>query len=109
MNINPESLYRTGQSASTPAPAGAGRRAGSPAADAPALRDDALSFSAGAETFLSARARLDEVPQASRDERIAKLAELVARGEYSVDGETIANAMIADEPTARMLGLGPAQ
>jgi flagellar biosynthesis anti-sigma factor FlgM len=109
MNINPESLYRATQSSSTPQPAATGRRQGPRTPEASAPAGDALSFSARAETFLSARARLEALPQPSREERVAKLARLVASGAYAVDGQAVADAMLADEPTAGMFGLGTAR
>jgi flagellar biosynthesis anti-sigma factor FlgM len=109
MNIHPEDLYRVTQSSSTPVPSTTGRRPGPRPDQAPGLRDDARSFSARAETFLSARARLDGTPQPSRQARVAELTRLVASGTYAVDGEAIAGAMLADESTARMLGVDPAR
>jgi flagellar biosynthesis anti-sigma factor FlgM len=109
MNINPESLYRMAQSSSAPTPSGPGRRQGTPTPGSPGLRDDAFSLSTRAETFLSARTRLEGATSTSRSERIAQLAGLIARGEYKVDASAIADAMLADDATSQALGLGPAR
>lgn len=109
MRIDPENLYRTTQSSGAGAST-ADRRANTagPAAT-PDVQSGALSFSARAETFLSARARLDDAPETSREDRIARLAGLIARGEYVVDGEAVADAMLVDESTSKILGFGPAR
>ena len=108
MNINPEGPYRAGQSVPV-APSIADGPTRPRAEGRQGLPDDSLSFSAHATTFLSARARLEGAPQPSRAERIEELAGLVAGGAYTVDGEAVAGAMLADESTARMLGFGLAR
>lgn len=88
---------RTGSAADTPLGSGGPRPSG------------AIELSAEAQDFLRVRSRLDAVAPPSREQRIAELAGLVARGAYRVDGEGIADAMLRDEGTASMLGLPPAR
>lgn len=64
--------------------------------------------SARARDLLRLRPQLEALPETSREERIARLAGLIARGEYRVDGERIARAMLRDPAIAEMLGLPPA-
>ena len=109
MNINPESLYRAAQSASAPAPSSPSRRLAAPAEGVPGPRDDTLSFSARAEAYLSARTQLERAPEVSRAERVATLAGLIARGEYTIDTAALADDMLADDATAWALGFGPAR
>jgi anti-sigma28 factor (negative regulator of flagellin synthesis) len=59
--------------------------------------------------FIQLRPRLEGLPEPSREERIARLKGLIARGEYAVDGARIAEAMLRDPAVTTTLGLGPAR
>lgn len=69
------------------------------------LRADEVAFSPRAEEFRRVRSHLDGLPDTVSD-RVAQLRALVERGVYAVDGERVAAAMLRDEATARLLGLG---
>jgi len=69
---------------------------------------DALILSERADTYQRVRPRLDALPEA-REGRLARIRELLARGEYVVDSQLIAEAMLSDEATAQVLGAGPAR
>jgi anti-sigma28 factor (negative regulator of flagellin synthesis) len=56
---------------------------------------------------LRIRLQLERLPDAAREERIARLRALVADGSYVVEGERIADALLADDAIRRMLGYGP--
>jgi len=88
------------------------RRAASPArpegtssAAAPtAPPTSSLHVSAHGERFVSLRARLEGLEPARAD-RVERLRQLVASGQYRPDSEAIAKAMLADPATAAALGL----
>lgn len=63
-----------------------------------------VNVSAHGERFVSLRARLEGL-EASRADRVERLRELVATGQYRPDSEAIATAMLADPATAAALGL----
>ena len=63
-----------------------------------------LQVSASGEQFASLRTRLERL-DASRAEKVERLRELVQSGRYKVDGEAIAEAMLADPATADALGM----
>jgi hypothetical protein len=44
---------------------------------------------------------------ATRESRVSRIKALIERGAYKVEGEQIAGAMLADEATARLLGVDP--
>ena len=84
-----------------PAPTPADKRAGQArTADA----SSSLELSARGERFVSLRAKLDTL-DASRADRVERLRALVASGQYKVDGQTIADAMLKDPATADALGM----
>jgi hypothetical protein len=56
---------------------------------------------------LRLRPRLEALPPASREERIAELRDRIARGAYELPGERIAEAMLRDPGLAAALGLAP--
>ena len=110
----PGSPRRDGQ----PRPRGQPDRVDAPAAkgqaQGPAGRDvrsgarrspDQVTLSSQAEEFRRLRARLDQLPD-PRGARVAELRALVAKGAYCVDGAKVADAMLDDPMTARLLGLG---
>lgn len=66
---------------------------------------DALSLSARAEEFRRVRPQLETLTE-SRQERIARVTALVQNKAYRVSSEQIAEAMLRDESTADVLGLG---
>jgi hypothetical protein len=56
--------------------------------------------------FRQLRARLAGLPEpAGQAARVKDLTALVASGRYQVDGTRIAQALLRDEPTAKLLGL----
>jgi flagellar biosynthesis anti-sigma factor FlgM len=79
------------------------------AAGAGAVRKDQVELSSRAETFRKVRPQLDAMPDADRKERVARLRELIAQGQYEVSGEKIADAVVQDEKTAELLGIPPAR
>jgi flagellar biosynthesis anti-sigma factor FlgM len=112
MKIDPEHLPKVGKDPT---------RVGGPAKRAPVRdsqrqdaaqapdtsRSDGLTLSRGADRFRQLRARLESLPEPQQSERLAQLKALVDSGQYKVEGEKIARAMLADEATASALGLGP--
>jgi flagellar biosynthesis anti-sigma factor FlgM len=112
MKIDPEHLPRVGKDPT---------RVGGPAKRAPVRdshkqngaqatdtsRADGLTLSPGADRFRQLRVRLESLPEPQQSERVARLKALVDAGEYTVDAEQIARAMLADEGTASALGFGP--
>ena len=111
MKIDPEHASRLGRETTPVAGASAGGRvSGGDAAPTgrPATSSgprDGLVLSSDGERFRQLRARLADLPEPSRPDRIAALRELIASGAYAVDGSRIAEAMLEDEPTAALLGL----
>lgn len=91
-----------GSSARTPRPA---RPQGSPGSTPADPAPSSLNMSARGERFLSLRARLEGL-EASRPERVERLRQLVAAGQYRPDSEATAAAMLADPATADALGMG---
>jgi len=97
---------------STRSAAGSTRRAASPlrpqgtssAAAPTAPPTSSLHVSAHGERFVSLRARLEGLEPARAD-RVERLRQLVASGQYRPDSEAIAKAMLADPATAAALGL----
>ena len=77
------------------------RRAG---AGKPSDAASSLELSARGEKFVSLRSKLETL-DASRAERVERLRALVASGRYKVDGQTIAEGMLADPATADALGM----
>jgi flagellar biosynthesis anti-sigma factor FlgM len=68
---------------------------------------DGFTLSPGANRFHQLRTRLETVSEPRQSERVARLKALIDAGEYHVDGEKIARAMLADDATVAALGLGP--
>ena len=102
MNIDPKNATSiTGGSPQVSGPARAAARSGG--AGAPTA-GDRLEFSGRAEAFRRARPRLDALPDTGRAQRVAELKAAVANDTYKVSGQTIADAMVSDEATARVLG-----
>jgi flagellar biosynthesis anti-sigma factor FlgM len=79
-----------------------GNRPSDPAADG-------LQLSAAGDRFRQLRTRVESLPESGQPERVARLKALVDAGEYQVDGQRVAKAMLEDEPTAALLGLKPAR
>ncbi len=105
MRIDPNSPERLGQQL----PVSARNRitgttpSGSPDAGAP-QSSDRLDLSAQAEQFRRLRPQLEALPETSREERITRLRAAITGGTYSVDGQTIAGAMLRDDSVASLLG-----
>ena len=64
-----------------------------------------VEISAQAREYLKVRSQLDSAGAMNREERVARLRDLVARDAYHVDGTVIAGAMLEDAATAFVLGL----
>ncbi len=75
----------------------------------PPSPSDHLALSEEAREFQRLRPRLEALPGTGRAERVAELKALVSRGDYAVEGERVADAMLNDEAALLMLGLGRAQ
>jgi anti-sigma28 factor (negative regulator of flagellin synthesis) len=82
----------------------AARPQGSPGDTPAGPAPSSLHMSARGERFLSLRTRLDGL-EASRPERLERLTQLVAAGQYQPDSEAIAAAMLNDPATAAALGM----
>lgn len=107
IHMEPKGPTRSGGSPpSVPPPSRRGEVAGGegrgPAA--PGARGDEAVFSPRAEEFRRIRLHLDGLSDTVSD-RVAQLRALVERDAYVVDGALIADAMLSDEATARLLGL----
>jgi negative regulator of flagellin synthesis FlgM len=112
MKIDPEHLPRVGKEPTRvggPAKRAPVReaRASDPAQAADKSNADGLTLSAGADRFRQLRVRLETLPEPKQSERVARLKALVDAGEYKVDAEKIARAMLADDATASALGFDP--
>ena len=112
MKIDPEHLPRVGKEPTKvggPAKRAPVRDSQKPdgAQAAETSRPDGLQLSPGADRFRQLRARLESLPEPQQSERVARLKALVDAGEYKVDGEQVAKAMLADDATASALGFGP--
>ncbi len=70
---------------------------------------DGLVLSREADRFRQLRARLEELPEPFRPERVGALQGLVASGRYRVEGERVSEAVLKDEATAAALGLSRAR
>jgi flagellar biosynthesis anti-sigma factor FlgM len=100
---DPQRTHEVGGSTRTPR---AARPQGTPGeAAAGSTPNSSLNVSAHGERFVSLRARLEGL-EASRAERVERLRQLVAAGEYQPDSEEVAAAMLADPATAAALGMG---
>jgi flagellar biosynthesis anti-sigma factor FlgM len=113
MKIDPEHLPRVGKD---PRVGGLAKRAPvrgaqrSDGADATEKsKADGLVLSAGADRFRQLRVRLETLPEPGQAAKVAKLKALVEAGEYKVDADQVAGAMLADDGTASALGLGPSE
>ena len=84
--------------------AGADAKAGAKPAEA--SKGDGLELSAAGGRFRELRSRL-ETP--GRAQRVGALKALVANGQYQVDGQQVAQALLADEPTSSLLGRPPSR
>ncbi len=101
MNVDPKNapgIANEPRGVTAPARSGPARGAGVPASG------DRVEISGRAEAFRRALPRLDGLPDAGRQQRITELEALVAQGSYAVTGGAIADAMLRDEATARLLG-----
>jgi len=81
----------------------------SDAAGSGAAKGDGLVLSPQADRFRQLRARLQSLPESRQTEKVAKLKALVASGQFKVDGEQVADAMLSDEATVAALGLGSSE
>lgn len=111
MKIDPEHVSRLGRE-TTPVTgaSGGGRVSGGDAAptgrpSGSAGSRDGLVLSSDGERFRQLRARLADLPEPTRPERVEALRVQIAAGTYAVDGDRIAQALLEDEPTAALLGL----
>lgn len=69
---------------------------------------DRLDLSPKAAEFARLRSRLDALPDAVREERIATLRARVAEGAYVIDAGRVADRMLANDAVLRLLA-GPAR
>lgn len=111
MKIDPENVSRFGRE-TTPVTgaSGGGRVSGGNAAATGRSAGssgprDGLALSSDGERFRQLRARLADLPEPSRPERVEALRAAIASGTYAVDGDRIAQALLEDEPTASLLGI----
>jgi flagellar biosynthesis anti-sigma factor FlgM len=100
VKIDPKHIAGSPQGAASVTPGRRGRTTS--AADA---GPDELVLSSRAEEFRRVRPQLEALPEA-RQERIAQLRAKLGDAAYQVSGEDIADAMLRDESTVGLLGLG---
>ena len=84
-------------------------RVGGADAKAWAKPADGLELSAARGRFRELRSGLETLSEPDRAQRVGALKALVANGQYQVDGQQVAQALLADEPTSSLLGLPPSR
>ena len=105
MKIDPKGLpAKAGHLASVESPRGRLVGTGGRAPAGAPVSSDGLTLSPRAEEFRRLRPRVEDVNDPGRSERVARLAKIVAGGNYDVDGDRIAAAMLRDATVASMLG-----
>ena len=100
-------LIATGRASGSGRVGGADAKAGAKPAEA--SKGDGLELSAAGSHLRELRSGLETLSEPDRAQRVGALKALVANGQYQVDGQQVAQALLADEPTSSLLGRPPSR